>query len=189
MFLKGDRCYSTKCALTRRGKIPGQHWNSRKKITEYGMQLREKQKTKRLYGLQENQFHMYYEKAEKMRGITGANMLIMLEQRLDNVVYRMGIGASRSQSRQLVNHGHITVNGNVVNIPSYQVNAGDEIAVKSSKTGLTFFTELKQMKPAVFPKWLEFDNATLKGKVLAKPEREDIDMSIQEHMIVELYSK
>jgi len=189
LFLKGDRCYGPKCALTRRNKTPGQHWDSRKKITEYGLQLREKQKAKRIYGLQEKQFHGYYEEAERMQGITGANMLIMLEERLDNIVYRMGMGASRSQSRQLVNHGHITVNGKRINIPSYPVKAGDVIAVKESKRDLPYFKELKEMKANNLPKWLEFDPAKLEGKVLAAPTREDIDLSIQEHMIVELYSK
>ncbi|MEG1528500.1 MAG: 30S ribosomal protein S4 [Clostridia bacterium] len=189
LFLKGDRCFSSKCALTRRAKLPGQHWNTRKKITEYGMQLREKQKTKRIYGLQERQFHGYYEKAETMRGVTGTNMLVMLEKRLDNIIYRMGIGASRSQARQLVTHGHITINGAPVNIPSYSVKAGDVIAIKENKANIPYFVELKQMKSAVLPKWLEFNNSTLVGKMLAEPTREDIDPSFQEHMIVELYSK
>ena len=190
LFLKGDRCYSQKCALTRRAKIPGQQWAGRKKITEYGAQLREKQKAKRIYGLQEKQFHKYYEEAERIKGVTGTNMLIMLEQRLDNVVYRMGIGVSRSQSRQLVNHGHITVNGKTVTIPSYAVKVGDVVAVKENKVDNKFFTELKSMnKPANLPKWLDFDIATLSGKILAKPQREDVDLAIAEHMIVELYSK
>jgi len=190
LFLKGDRCYSQKCALTRRAKIPGQQWAGRKKITEYGAQLREKQKAKRIYGLQEKQFHKYYEEAERIKGVTGTNMLIMLEQRLDNVVYRMGIGVSRSQSRQLVNHGHITVNGKTVTIPSYAVKVGDVVAVKQNKVDNKFFTELKSMnKPANLPKWLDFDIATLSGKILAKPQREDVDLAIAEHMIVELYSK
>ena len=189
LFLKGDRCFTSKCAVTRRAKVPGQHWNSRKKITEYGIQLREKQKTKRLYGLQEKQFRKYYEMAERTRGVTGTQMLIFLESRLDNVAYRMGIGASRSQSRQIVTHGHITVNDKAVNIPSYQIKAGDVISIKENKTALPYFTELKQMKTATLPKWLEFDNATLKGKVLSLPAREDIDLNVQEHMIVEFYSK
>ena len=190
LFLKDDRCYSQKCALTRRAKIPGQQWAGRKKMTEYGAQLREKQKAKRIYGLQEKQFHKYYEEAERIKGVTGTNMLIMLEQRLDNVVYRMGIGVSRSQSRQLVNHGHITVNGKTVTIPSYAVRVGDVIAVKENKVDNKFFTELKSMKkPANLPQWLEFDITTLTGKVLAKPQREDVDLAIAEHMIVELYSK
>ena len=190
LFLKGDRCYSQKCALTRRAKIPGQQWAGRKKITEYGAQLREKQKAKRIYGLQEKQFHKYYTEAERIKGVTGTNMLIMLEQRLDNVVYRMGIGVSRSQSRQLVNHGHITVNGKTVTIPSYAVKVGDVIAVKETKVNNAFFTELKSMKkPTNLPQWLDFDITTLSGKILAKPQREDVDLAIAEHMIVELYSK
>lgn len=190
LFLKGDRCYSEKCSLTKRGKIPGVHADSRKKITEYGMQLREKQKTKRIYGLQEKQFHKYYEEAERTKGVTGANMLILLEQRLDNVVYRMGIGISRSQARQFVNHGLITVNGKRVTIPSYAVKVGDVISVKENKQEQTLFVALKQSKkPANLPQWLDFEPAELTGKVLAKPTREDIDANIQEHMIVELYSK
>lgn len=189
LFLKGDRCYSGKCAITKRNKTPGQHWSSRKKVTEYGVQLREKQKAKRIYGLQEKQFHKYYEMAERQKGVTGTNMLIMLEERLDNVAYRMDLGTSRSQSRQLINHGHITVNGKVNNIPSYQVKPGDVVEVKPSKAALPFFAELKQMKVSNLPKWLEFEPASLKGKVIAHPVREDIDLSIQEHMIIELYSK
>lgn len=190
LFLKGERCYTDKCALTKRNKIPGQHAEGRKKITEYGLQLREKQKTKRIYGLQEKQFRKYYEEAERQSGVTGATMLILLEQRLDNVVYRMGIGVSRSQARQFVNHGLITVNGKRVTIPSYQISVGDVISIKESKADQPLFAQLKQSKkPANLPKWLDFEPAELTGKVLAKPVREDIDMSIQEHMIVELYSK
>ncbi len=190
LFLKGDRCYSEKCALTKRNKIPGQHADGRKKITEYGLQLREKQKTKRIYGLQEKQFHKYYEEAERMSGMTGATMLILLEQRLDNVVYRMGIGVSRSQARQFVNHGLITVNGKRVTIPAYQVKVGDVIGIKEKKANQVLFQELKQAKkPGNLPKWLEFVPSELQGKVIAAPTREDIDMNIQEHMIVELYSK
>lgn len=190
LFLKGERCYSDKCALTRRAKIPGVHADSRKKTTEYGLQLREKQKTKRIYGLQEKQFHSYYEEAERMKGVTGANMLVLLEKRLDNVVYRMGIGSSRSQARQFVNHGLITVNGKRVTIPSYQIKVGDVVSIKENKQEQPLFVELKQSKKAAnLPKWLDFDPATLTGTVLAAPTREDIDMSIQEHMIVELYSK
>ncbi|MDD4291514.1 MAG: 30S ribosomal protein S4 [Clostridia bacterium] len=195
LFLKGDRCFSAKCAITRRSdatgpKKPGQHGAGRKKVTEYGTQLREKQKAKRIYGLCEKQFHMYYEKAERMRGVTGANMLILLERRLDNVVYRMGMGVSRSQARQLVSHRHITVNGKLINIPSYIVNAGDVIAVKDSKKDNAFFTALKETKKAGnMPKWLDFNPETLEGKILAVPTREDIDLSIEERMIVELYSK
>ncbi len=190
LFLKGDRCYSDKCAIVKRNKVPGQHADSRKKVTEYGLQLREKQKTKRIYGLQEKQFHKYYEEAERLRGVTGANMLILLEQRLDNVVYRMGIGVSRSQARQFVNHGLITVNGKRVTIPSYHVAAGDVIGIKESKQEQPIFVQLKQSKKAAnLPKWLDFEPSELQGKVLQNPTREDIGMNIQEHMIVELYSK
>lgn len=192
LFLKGDRCYSDKCALVhRKGGLtpPGQHGLSRKKATGYAIQLREKQKTKRAYGLLEKQFRMYYEKAEKMRGVTGENMLILIERRLDNVVYRLGLGASRKQARQMVNHSLITVNGRVVNIPSYLIKVGDVVAVKESKKNNTVFAEVKEEKAVSLPKWLEFDNASLTGKVLALPAREDIDLSISEHLIVELYSR
>jgi small subunit ribosomal protein S4 len=190
LFLKGDRCYSDKCAVTKRNKLPGVHADSRKKVTEYGIQLREKQKTKRIYGLQEKQFHKYYIEAERLKGVTGTNMLIMLEERLDNVVYRLGLAASRSQARQFVNHGLITVNGQRVTIPSIQTKVGDIISVKDSKADQPLFAELKQAKkPGNLPKWLDFEPSKLEGKVIAKPVREDIDMSIQEHMIVELYSK
>ena len=190
LFLKGDRCYSSKCAFEKRPVAPGAHGASRKKVSEYGLQLREKQKTKRIYGVQEGQFHKYYEMADRMKGITGENMLSLLERRLDNVVFRLGIGASRAQARQLVNHGHFTVNGKKVNIPSYIVKKGDVIAVKESKTGNKFFTELKGVKPAAnMPKWLEFDSEKLVGKVIELPVRSDIDSQISEHMIVELYSK
>ena len=189
LFLKGERCTSKKCAMERRPVIPGQHGASRKRVTEYGLQLREKQKVKRMYGILEKQFRKYYEDAVKVKGVTGENMLVLIERRLDNVVYRMCIGASRAQSRQIVNHGHITVNGKVVNIPSYQVKAGDVISVKESKQAKTFFSELKNSKIANLPKWLTFDATTLKGEILQLPTREDIDLSIAEHMIIELYSK
>ncbi|MEG1710490.1 MAG: 30S ribosomal protein S4 [Clostridia bacterium] len=190
LFLKGDRCFSGKCAFQRRPVAPGQHGAARKKTTEYYSQLREKQKAKRIYGLCEKQFHGYYEQADSMKGVTGVNMLILLESRLDNVVYRMGIGASRSQSRQLINHGHITINGKRVDIPSYIVNTGDIIAIKENKRENAFFKEIKEMKKSgSLPKWLDFNPETLEGKVLAKPERSDIDLSIEERMIVELYSK
>ena len=189
LFLKGDKCYSEKCTFIKRQTPPGIHGASRKKPTPYSIQLREKQKVKRIYNLTEKQFHKYYELAEKMRGATGENMLVLLERRLDNVVYRMGVGVSRAQSRQLVNHGHITVNGKRVNIPSYLIKAGDLIAVKENKQEIPFFTELKNAKISNSLKWLEFNPATLSGSIIALPTREDIDMSIAEHMIVELYSK
>ncbi len=189
LFLKGERCYKGTCAFERRPVAPGQHGMSRKKVSEYGLQLREKQKCKRIYGVLEGQFRKYYEKADRMKGITGENMLSLLERRLDNVIYRMGIGASRAQSRQLVTHAHFTVNGKNVNIASYIVKVGDEIAVKESKKDNKFFAEIKQMKVAAMPKWLEFNPETLVGKIIALPTREDIDITIKEHMIVELYSK
>lgn len=190
LFLKGDRCYSASCAMNRRAVAPGQHGTARKKVTEYGTHLREKQKVKRIYGLCEKQFRSYYEEADRCKGVTGENMLQLLERRLDNVVYRMGLGVSRSQARQIVNHAHITVNGKSVNIPSYIVKAGDVIAVKESKSGNAFFKALKERKPnGTLPKWLEFDLASLSGKVIALPEREDVGMDIHEQLIVEHYSK
>lgn len=188
LFLKGERCTSKKCAMERRPVAPGQHGAFRKKNSEYAVQLREKQKAKRAYGLLEKQFYSYYEEAERMKGITGENMLMLLELRLDNVVYRMGIGSSRAQSRQIVNHGHITVNGKVVDIPSYQTKAGDVIGVKEAKQDNAMFKELRGAK-IVMPKWVEFDTETFVGKVVENPKREDIDLSINEQLIVELYSK
>ena len=188
LFLKGDRCVSSKCAMEKRPVLPGQHGAGRKKTTDYGVQLREKQKVKRAYGLLEKQFRGYYEEAERMKGVTGENMLSLLERRLDNVIYRMGIGSSRSESRQIVNHGHITVNGKRVDIPSYQVKVGDVIAIKESSQSLEMFKQLKGIKIAM-PKWLEFDTDKLSGKINALPQRDDIDLNIQEHLIIELYSR
>ena len=190
LFLKGDKCTTPgKCPFEKRPLPPGQHGAGRKKISEYGQQLREKQKVKRIYGVQEGQFHHYYEIADRMKGITGENMLSLLERRLDNVIYRMGIGASRTQARQLVNHAHFTVNGRTVTVPSYSIRVGDVIAVKENRKDNKFFEQIKAMKVASMPKWLEFDPEKLEGKVLALPTREDIDSQIAEHMIVELYSK
>jgi small subunit ribosomal protein S4 len=189
LFLKGDRCYGRQCAVEKRPTPPGQHGAGRKKATAYSIQLREKQKAKRAYGLLEKQFHGYYSMAEKMRGVTGENMLILIERRLDNVVYRMGIGASRAQSRQIVTHGHITVNGKKVDIASYLVKAGDKIAIKDNKKEKPFFVELKGAKIANLPKWLAFDPVALQGEIVSLPERADVDLTIAEHMIVEFYSK
>ena len=189
LFLKGEKCYMEKCPFNKRPLPPGQHGAGRKKISEYGQQLREKQKTKRIYGVQEGQFRHYYEVADRMKGITGENMLSLLERRLDNVIFRMGIGVSRTQARQLVNHAHFTVNGRTVNVPSYSVKAGDVIAVKENRRNNKFFEQIKTMKVANMPKWLEFDPEKLEGKVLSLPTREDVDSQIAEHMIVELYSK
>ena len=189
LFLKGERCTTKKCAVERRPTVPGQHGQGRsKKPSEYSIQLREKQKVKKAYGLLEKQFRYYYTAASRIKGITGENMLRFLEQRLDNVVYRMGIGSSRAQSRQIVGHGHITVNGKAVNIPSYQVKSGDIISIKENKRNNEMFKELKGAK-IVMPKWVEFDTESFVGKILQKPERADIDMSINERLIVELYSK
>ncbi len=188
LFLKGERCTSKKCAMERRPVIPGQHGASRKRVTEYGIQLREKQKVKRMYGILEKQFRKYYEEAARQKGKTGENMLSLIERRLDNVVYRMGIGASRAECRQIVNHGQITVNGKTVNIASYIVKVGDTIAVKENKRELEMFKQLKGMK-IVMPKWLEFNTETLTGKILAVPAREDVDSDIKEQLIVEFYSR
>lgn len=188
LFLKGDRCLSKKCAMERRPVVPGQHGQGRKKTSEYAKQLREKQKVKRAYGILEKQMHMYYEEAERQKGITGENMLSLLERRLDNVVYRMGIGRSRAEARQIVNHGHICVNGKNVNIPSYQVKKGDVISVKETKRSKDMFKALKEVK-IVLPAWLEFDASKLEGRVVELPKREDIDLTIEEHLIVELYSR
>lgn len=160
-----------------------------KKISEYGLQLREKQRAKFIYCVNEKQFRKYYDMADRTKGITGENMLVLLERRLDNVVYRMGIATTRLQARQLVSHAHFTVNGKKVNIPSYLVKAGDVIAVRENKKGNKYFTVVKESKPAPMPKWLEFSPEKLEGKILALPVREDIDTQIAEHMIVELYSK
>lgn len=188
LFLKGERCTSKKCAMERRPVPPGQHGDARKKNSEYAVQLREKQKAKRAYGLLEKQFRSYYERATRIKGVTGENMLMLLECRLDNVIYRMGIGSSRAQSRQIVNHGHVTVNGKTVNIPSFIVKVGDEIAIKENKQDNAMFKELKGAK-IVMPKWLDFNTETFVGKIIELPKREDIDLNINEQLIVELYSK
>ena len=190
LYLKGERCLTKKCAFERRPQAPGVHGaeNARKKVSEYGLQLREKQKVRRFYGLQEKQFRSYYEKASRMQGKTGELMLVLLEKRLDNVVYRLGLGASRAQARQNVNHGLICVNGKNVNIPSYQVKVGDVITVREGKEDYSMFKAVKDTK-IVTPKWLEFDANTLTGKVLSSPERDDIDLNIKEHLIIEKYSR
>lgn len=189
LFLKGEKCYSEKCPFAKNPTPPGQHGADRKKNSEYATQLREKQKTKRIYGLCEKQFRGYYDKAEKMRGITGENMLILLERRLDNTVYRLGLASSRSQARQIVNHGLITVNGKCVNIPSSLVKKGDVIGIKENKADKKVFSGIKEAKTLNLPKWLTFDNAAMTGTVIALPERADVEQKIEEHMIVELYSK
>ena len=188
LFLKGERCLSGKCSFDRRPTAPGQHGAARKKVEEYGMQLREKQKTKRYYGVLEKQFKSYYVKADKMDGITGENLLSLLERRLDNVVYRMGMAESRTDARQLVLHGHFTLNGKKVTIPSLQIKVGDVITVKENKQAKAPFVAVKETR-VVTPKWLEFNPTKLEGKVTALPQRDDIDLNIEEHLIIELYSK
>nr|WP_315024738.1 30S ribosomal protein S4 [uncultured Aminipila sp.] len=188
LFLKGERCYSSKCAIDKRNYAPGQHGQSRKKISEYGLQLREKQKAKRFYGMLETQFRNLFDKAAKKKGITGENLLIMLETRLDNVVFRMGFASSRKEARQLVTHGHFTLNGKKVDIPSLEVKAGDVIRVKEKSQNSPKFKEVKEMAISV-PSWVTVDIEKLEGKVVAIPRREDIDTPIAEHLIVELYSK
>lgn len=190
LFLKGERCYGPKCALTRRAYAPGQHGQSRKKISEYGLQLRAKQQAKRYYGVLESQFAHYFELAEKMEGQAGENLLRILESRLDNVVYRAGFASSRKEARQLVRHGHYTVNGKKVNIPSYLLRAGDEVAVcdkSRSNEKIKAVVEANSAHPV--PKWMEVDKDKLTCKISVLPVREDIDLDVEEHLIVELYSK
>ena len=190
LFLKGERCYTDKCGVTRRQYAPGQHGQSKKKLSEYGIQLREKQKAKKFYGVLESQFRKYFEMASSTRGITGENLLRILETRLDNIVYRLGFARSRAEARQLVTHGHFNVNGKKVNIPSYLVKAQDIIAVKDVSKENEMFKEIIDVTGSkVVPKWLESDLEKLKGTVLAAPTREDIDLQVEEHLIVELYSK
>lgn len=190
LFLKGDRCYTDKCAMTNRAFAPGQHGQGRSKSSEYGQQLREKQKAKRFYGVLESQFRSYFEMAERRPGQTGENLLAILECRLDNVVYRLGFAMSRAEARQMVSHGHFTVNGRKVNIPSYLVKPGMVITLKDSSRSL------EKIKSSVEanafrqpPKWLEYDANNMVAKVVGVPERDDIDLPIEEHLIVELYSK
>ena len=190
LFLKGDRCYTQKCAMECRAYAPGMHGQGRSKASEYGTQLREKQKAKRYYGLLENQFRNYFEMADRRPGQTGENLLSILESRLDNVVYRLGFAMSRAEARQLVSHGHFTVNGRKVNIPSYQVKPGMVVALKESSRSLEKIkanVEANAFRQA--PKWLEYDANNMIAKVTALPAREDIDLPIEEHLIVELYSK
>lgn len=190
LFLKGDRCYTDKCAVARREYAPGQHGQSRRKLSEYGTQLREKQKVRRAYGILESQFEKYFEMANKKEGVTGENLLSILESRLDNVVFRLGLAVSRPEARQLVSHAHFTVNGKKINIPSYLVKTGDVISLKEgSRKSAKFDAILASTESRIVPKWLDMNRDTLEGKVIALAEREDIDMPIEEHMIVEYYSK
>ena len=191
LYLKGDRCYGDKCAFERRAYVPGQHGQRRGgKLSDFRVQLREKQKVKRIYGLLEKQFRGYYYRAEKQKGITGTNLLILLESRLDNVVYRMGFAASRKQARQLVRHNHFLVNNKKVNIPSYQVKPGDEIGAKDKSKKVSQVVEaMETVVRRGIPEWIEVDKEKFKGTLKALPNREDLTMPIQEQLIIELYSK
>ena len=190
LFLKGERCYSDKCALARRQYAPGQHGQNRKKVSEYGLQLRAKQKAKRYYGVLEGQFSKYFEIAERKAGVTGENLLRVLESRFDNVVYRLGLASSRKEARQLVLHNHFTVNGKKANIPSMLLKAGDVVAVaEGSRTSDKIKAVIEANSARPVPQWLDFDANTLSGKITVLPNREDIDLDVEEHLIVELYSK
>ena len=190
LFLKGDRCYGEKCAMVSRAYAPGQHGQGRTKNSEYGQQMREKQKAKRYYGVLESQFRGYFDMAARRPGQTGENLLSILECRLDNVIYRLGFGMSRAEARQMVTHGHFTVNGRKVSIPSYQVKPGMVITLKDSSRGIEKIKaniEANAFRPA--PKWLEYDANNMIAKVVGVPARDDIDLPVEEHLIVELYSK
>ena len=190
LFLKGERCYSDKCAIDRRNYVPGQHGQSRKKVSEYGLQLGAKQKAKRFYGVLESQFAKYYEMADRKAGMTGENLLRILESRLDNVVYRLGFASSRAEARQLVVHGHYTVNGKKVNIPSYLLKEGDVVSInEASRQSEKIKAVLEACGARPVPIWLELDRNTLEAKVTRLPNREDIDLDVEETLIVELYSK
>lgn len=189
LYLKGDKCFTDKCPVTRRNYAPGQHGQGRKKISNYGMQLREKQKVRRYYGISESQMRKYFEAAEKKAGITGENLLKLLESRLDNVVFRLGLAASRAEARQLVTHSHFKVNGKKVDIPSYLTSVGDTIEVKEGSKSSPRFKELQEGFQGNVVPWLQMDIENMSGKVITEPSREDIDLPIQETLIVELYSK
>jgi small subunit ribosomal protein S4 len=191
LFLKGERCYTEKCAIEKRNLPPGQHGKARKaKLVGYGLQLREKQKVKRIYGVLENQFRRYFETAERTRGITGETLLQLLERRLDNVTYRLGFATSRAQARQLVRHGHFLVNGRRVDIPSFSVKAGDTVSVRAgSAKNPAILHALEEVKGRGVPDWLAFDAEKVAGRIVSLPTREQINLPVQEQLIVELYSK
>jgi small subunit ribosomal protein S4 len=193
LFLKGERCYTEKCAIENRNFPPGQHGKTRrapKKLVGYGLQLREKQKVKRTYGVLEDQFRRYFEAAERTRGITGETLLQLLERRLDNVVYRLGLATSRAQARQLVRHGHFLINGKKVDIPSYSVKAGDLVTVLArSQKGPAIEHAMEEVKGRGIPEWLTFDANTITGRIMSMPTRAQINLPVQEQLIVELYSK
>jgi small subunit ribosomal protein S4 len=190
LFLKGERCFKEKCAVERRSYAPGQHGKRRNKMQPYGLQLREKQKVRRVYGVLEKQFRRYFAEANRLKGVTGENLLRLLETRLDNVVYSLGFASSRSQARQLVRHGHLTVDGRRVNLPSFQVKPGMEVALKDDMRANAFVSDaLDTAQGRGVPPWLELDSANFRGRVVALPTREDIRLPIQEQLIVELYSR
>ena len=191
LFLKGDRCYSDKCAFDRRSYPPGEHGERRgRKTSDYGIQLREKQKIKRIYGLSEKQFHLFFERADRQKGITGTNLLVALERRLDNVVFRLGFASSRAQARQLVQHSHFLVNGRKVNIPSFQVKAGDAVEVRERSRKIQLIQDsLDAVVRRGVPQWLDLEKDNLKGVIKGLPVREDLTMPMQEQLVVELYSK
>jgi small subunit ribosomal protein S4 len=190
IFLKGDRCYTEKCVLERRKYPPGQHGQARGKISDYGIQLREKQKVRKTYGLLERQFRRYFHAAERSKGITGEVLLQLLESRLDNIIYRMGFASNRRKARQLISHGHFLVNGRKVNIPSYVVKGGDLVEVKESSRDIPeIIDSLSKVEHRGIPKWVEVDSASFRGKVLRVPSRDEIQLPVQEQLIVELYSK
>jgi small subunit ribosomal protein S4 len=190
LYLKGERCYTDKCAIKRRNYPPGQHGQLRTKVSDYGVQLREKQKVRRIYGILEKQFRGYFEEAERLRGVTGENLLSLLERRLDSIVYRLGFAASRTEARQLVRHSHFTLNGRKVNIPSIQVRVGDVIQLREKSRNIACINEsLEAVVRRGMSQWLELEKDSYKGVVKALPSREDITMPIQEQLIVELYSK
>ncbi|HHV60272.1 MAG TPA: 30S ribosomal protein S4 [Clostridiaceae bacterium] len=190
LFLKGERCYTNKCSISRRNYAPGQHGQGRKKLSEYGIQLREKQKARRFYGILEKQFRKYFDMASARKGITGENLLQILETRLDNIVYRLGLATSRPEARQLVTHGHFLVNGKKVNIPSMLLKEGDVVSIRESSRDSEKFKDVREVTESkVVPEWLSYDADNWTGKVVRLPSRQDIDVNIREHLIVELYSK
>ena len=190
LFLKGERCYTDKCGIERRSYSPGQHGQSRRKVTEYSAQLREKQKVKRMYGVMERQFRCYFHRAESGRGITGENLLLLLERRLDNMVYRMGFASSRAEARHLVRHGHFAVNNRTVTLPSYLVSSGDVVAVREKSKAVARLQEaLELAQRRGWPAWLEMDREKLAGRVKELPTREDLTLPVNERLVVELYSK
>jgi len=191
LFLKGERCYTPKCALEKKNYAPGQHGQQqRRKLSNYGVQLREKQKLRRIYGLNEQQFLNYFTKAASQKGATGENFLVLLERRLDNVIFRLGLASSRSTARQIVRHGHVTVDGQKVNIPSYQVRVGQVVSLKEKSKAKQYFVDMAEnAKNKTAPKWLEADYEKVGGKVVSLPAREDIDTQVDELLVVEFYSK